>query len=85
MDFEIPVPEKFLVIREIAIRAAKLIKLNRRIAYLSWIILVPPAILQVMEKPPIYFPPIAAIAGVLTFATIILANSFRANKKITAD
>ena len=85
MDFEIPAPEKFLVIREIAIRAANLIKLNRRIAYLSWVVLVPPAVLQVLEKPPIYFPPIAAIAGVLTFATIILANSFRANKKITAD
>lgn len=85
MDFEIPSPEKFLVIRDIALRAAELIKLNRRIAYLSWIILVPPAFLQVMENPPFYFPPIAAVAGVLTFATIILVNSFRANKKITAD
>lgn len=81
LDFEIPSPEKFLLIREIAMKAAELIKQNRRIAYLSWILLVPPALLQILENPPIFFPPIAAGAGVLIFSAIILANSLRAGRK----
>lgn len=78
MDFEIPSPEKFLIIRDIAIRAANLIKINRRIAYLSWLVLIPPSLSQIFENPPIYFPPIAAAGGVLIFSAIILANSLRA-------
>ena len=77
MDFEIPTLERFLIIRDIAVRAADLIKTNRKLAYLSWIILVPPSVLQILESPPFFFPPIAAIAGVLVFSTIILINSMR--------
>ena len=80
MDFEIPAPEKFLLIREIALRAADLIKTNRRIAYASWCLLVPLALSQTFENPPIFFPPIAAGAGVLIFSAMILANSLRARK-----
>lgn len=80
MDFEIPLLEKFLIVRDIAVRAADLIKTNRRLAYFSWIILVPPSVLQILANPPFYFPPIAAVAGVLTFATIILVNSMRMKK-----
>lgn len=78
MDFEIPSIEKFLIIREISVRAADLIKINHRLAYLSWILLLPLTFTQVFENPPIFFPPIAAVAGVLIFSTIILVNSFRA-------
>lgn len=85
LDFEIPSPEKFLIVREIALRADNLIKQNRRLAYLSWILLVPPALLQILENPPIFFPPIAAGVGVLIFSIIILANSLRANRKSEQD
>lgn len=78
MDFEIPTLEKFLNIREISLRAADLIKTNKKISYLSWAILVPPSLLQIFENPPIFFPPIAAVGGVLIFSAIILANSLRA-------
>ena len=78
MDFEIPTLEKFLTVREIALKVVKVLKINRALAVLSWIILVPPSVLQILENPPFFFPTLAAVAGVLIFSTIILANSFRA-------
>ncbi len=77
LDFEIPTLEKFLIIRDIAVRAVKIIKQNKIIAYLSWILLVPPAVLMVFENPPIPFHPIASVAGVLIFTMLILINSMR--------
>ena len=76
-DFEIPTLESFLAVREIALKVVNVLKLNRRIALVSWIILVPPALLSTLENPPIPFHPLAAVAGVIIFSAIILANSLR--------
>lgn len=77
LDFEIPTLESFLQVREIALKVVNVLKLNRRIALVSWIILVPPALLSALENPPIPFHPLAAVAGVIIFSAIILANSLR--------
>lgn len=77
LDFEIPTLESFLSIREAAVNIAKTIKVNRWLAVLSWVVLVPPAIMSAMETPPIPFHPLAAVAGVVIFSTIILMNSFK--------
>lgn len=77
LDFEIPTLESFLAVREIALKVVNVLKLNRRIALASWIILVPPALLSTLENPPIPFHPLAAVAGVIIFSAIILANSLR--------
>ena len=74
-DFEIPTLEKFLTVREIALKVVKVLKINRALAVLSWIILLPPAFLTALENPPIQFNPITAAAGVAIFSAIILANS----------
>ena len=79
-DFEIPTLEKFLIIREIALRAKDLVAQNRKIAYLSWLVLVPPSMLMVLENSPIPFHPLASFAGVLIFSIIILVNSMRMGK-----
>ena len=80
-DFEIQTPEKFLICRKIALRAVELVKLNKKISYLSWIVLVPPALMMLMENSPLPFHPIAAVAGVLIFSIIILVNSMRMQKR----
>ncbi len=79
-DFEIPTLEKFLLCREISLRAVKLVRQNKKISYLSWVALVPPALMMLLENPPVPFHPIAAVAGVLIFSIIILANSMRMQK-----
>ena len=76
-DFEIPTLESFSPVREIALKVVKVLNLNRRIALLSWIVLVPPAVASALENPPIPFHPLAAVAGVAIFSAIILANSLR--------
>ncbi len=76
-DFEIPTLETFLSLREISLKAAQILKLNRRLALLSWIVLVPPAICSALETSPINFNPLMAAAGVVIFSAIILANSLR--------
>lgn len=77
LDFEIPTLDSFLSIREAAVNIAKTIKINRWLAVLSWVVLMPPAIMSAMETPPIPFHPLAAVAGVAIFSTIILMNSFK--------
>lgn len=81
VDFEIPALEKFLILLDVAARAEDLIKTNRRIAFLSWIVLVPPAMLTALENSPIFFHPAIAITGVLIFSMLILINSLRMRKK----
>jgi len=76
-DFEMPTLEKFLICREISLRAVNVIKQNKKIAYLSWFVLVPPALMMILENSPIPFHPIAAVAGVLIFSVAILINSMR--------
>ncbi len=77
LDFEILTLESFLTVREIAQKVGKVLKVNRWLALLSWIVLVPPAILSALENPPIIFTPVMAAIGVAIFSAIILANSLR--------
>lgn len=76
-DFELPTLESFLTLRETASKVLNVLKLSWRIALASWIVLVPSAVLSVLETPPIPFHPLAAMAGVTVFGAIILANSLR--------
>ena len=77
VDMEIPTLKKFLSVREIALKAADLIKTNYKITYLSWIILVPAALMNTLAEPPIIFEPIMAICGVSICALLIMLNSLR--------
>lgn len=79
-DFEISTLEKFLTLRELALKVGKVLKVNRWLALLSWIVLVPPAILSALETPPITFNPLMAAFGVALFSGIILANSLLREK-----
>ena len=76
-DFEILTLENFLAVREVALNVVKTLKTNRIIALLSWIVLVPPAIMSALENSPIPFHPLAAVAGVIIFSAIILVNTLR--------
>lgn len=76
-DFEISTLESFLTAREISLKVVKVLKINRRVAWLSWIILVPPAFLSAFEISPIPFNPIMAAGGVAIFSALILANTLR--------
>ena len=80
-DFEIPALEKFLLCRKISLRAVELVKQNKKIAYLSWIILVPLAMMMLFENSPVPFHPFASVAGVLIFSILILVNSMRMGKE----
>lgn len=77
LDFEIPKLKSFLYAREIALTAASILNINRGIAFLSWIVLVPLAILSAWIKLPIPFNPLVAAAGVAIFSVCILINSSR--------
>ncbi|MBQ6132475.1 MAG: cation-translocating P-type ATPase [Selenomonadaceae bacterium] len=77
LDFEIPKLESFLAVKATALNVSKTLKINRILALLSWIILVPPAIMTALENPPIPWHPLAAVVGVVIFSAIILANSLR--------
>ena len=77
IDFEIPKLESFLSLRETAAKIAKTLKANRLIALMSWIILVPPAIISALENSPIPWHPLASLAGVIIFSVIIFVNSLR--------
>ncbi len=81
IDFEISSPEKFLTIYDVAVRSVEIIKTNKKIAYLSWIVLVPPAMLTALENSPVPFHPLVSVAGVLIFSVLILINSTKKNKR----
>ena len=81
VDFEISSLEKFLTLHDISLRAAELIKTNKKLAYLSWILLVPLAVQTALENPPIFFHPLMSVAGVTIFTILILLNSLKMNKK----
>ena len=76
-DFEIPLLENFLTVQEISCKVAKILKVNRWLALLSWAVLIPPAILSALENPPVPFNPLMAALGVAIFGVIIAANSLR--------
>lgn len=77
IDFELPTLENFLTVREIALKVVNILKFNRKIAFISWIVLVPPALLTLLERPPIQFHPLMSVFGVIIFSALILANSLR--------
>lgn len=77
LDFELPTLDSFLLVRENACKVVRVLKLNRQLALASWIVLVPPALMTVLDKPPIPFHPLMAVAGVAIFSALILANSLR--------
>ena len=77
VDIEIPTLKKFLKVRKIAVRAADLIHTNQKIAYLSWIILVPLALMNTLQDPPVKLGPIEILCGVAVFLLMIIFNSIR--------
>ena len=77
VDMEIPTPKKFLTVRKIALRAVELITLNKKIAYLSWVVLVPLALMNTLQDPPIKLGPIEILCGVIVFSLMIIFNSMR--------
>lgn len=77
LDFEIPTLSRFLLVREIALKFVRAVKLNRRMALLSWVLLLPPALTTALENPPIPFHPLISAAGVAIFSALILLNSLR--------
>ncbi len=84
-DIEIPTLKKFFTVIKVTLRAAELIKLNRYITYLSWIVMVPLAIMNALPNPPFNFNPIIAIVGVIICAVLILINSLRMRNKISGE
>ncbi|MBR6342285.1 MAG: cation-translocating P-type ATPase [Selenomonadaceae bacterium] len=68
---------QILVILDIAKRAQELILQNRRIAYLTWLLLIPPAtgLLTIFEDPLLL--PLTAFAGMLAATLLIIGNSLR--------
>jgi len=77
IDFEMPSLEKFLTVHSIARKVVNVLKLNRRIALASWIVLVPPSVMSALEASPIPWHPLMSVAGVAIFSALILANSLR--------
>jgi len=77
LDFEIPTLESFLSVREVMLSVAKVLKVNRWLALASWVVLIPPALFTALETPPIPWHPLASLAGVIIFSTIILVNALR--------
>lgn len=77
LDFELPTLESFLPVRATACKFVNVLKLNRRLALASWILLVPPSLMMVLDRPPIPFHPLIVAAGVALFSALILVNSLR--------
>ena len=75
IDFEIDRLEQFLKLHKIAEKVKETVTLNRRLAYLSWILLIPPSLMMMLEHPPVSFNPLFATVGVAIFAILILVNS----------
>ncbi|MBR5914144.1 MAG: cation-translocating P-type ATPase [Selenomonadaceae bacterium] len=84
-DIEIPKLEKFFTVRTATLRAAELMKTNKNIAYFSWLVMVPVAIMNALPEPPFYFNPIIAVGGVSIFSVLILLNSLRMRGKISNE
>lgn len=80
IDFEIENLQQFIDLRKISKRVNELISQNQRLAYLSWILLIPPSLMMLLERPFISFNPFFAAIGVILFTVLILINSFRMRK-----
>ncbi len=77
LDIELSTLKNFLTLRDLALKSAGVVKLNRWLAVLSWTVLIPLALSTALESPPVPFNPIIAAAGVAVFAAMILINSLR--------
>ena len=77
IDFEIERLEQFLDLFKIAKQVKEIVTQNRRLAYLSWVLLMPPSLMMMLENSPIPFNPLFAALGMLIFIILILANSLR--------
>ena len=77
IDFEIERLGQFLELLKIAKKVKETVTLNRRLAYLSWVLLIPPALMMLLEHPPIPFNPLFAAIGMLIFIILILTNSLK--------
>ena len=77
IDFIIDDLSQFMKLQRIAEKAHEIVIQNRLIAYISWGMLIVPTLMMLMESPPIAFNPILATIGVMIFAILIVANSFR--------
>ena len=77
MDFRISALDKFFTLREIALYAAKLIRINRVVSVLAWLGLVGAALTLMLDEPPFPFNPATAGAGVLLTAILVWINSMR--------
>ena len=77
MDFRISALDKFFTLREVAIYAAKLIRINRVVSVLAWLTLVGLALTLMLDEPPFQFNPATAGAGVLLTAILVWINSMR--------
>ena len=77
IDFEIERLGQFLELLKIAKKVKEIVTQNKRLAYLSWILLIPPALMMMLENPPIPFNPLFAAIGMLIFIILILANSLQ--------
>ena len=77
LDVELSTLGNFLTLRDLALKSAGVVKLNRWLALLSWLVLIPLALSTALESPPVPFNPIIAAAGAAVFAAMILINSLR--------
>lgn len=77
LDVEIPTLRNFLTVRNLALKVARVGNVNRLLAQVSWLMLLPLALSTALESPPIPFNPLMAAAGVAVFGALILANSLR--------
>ena len=77
VHFEIEQLPQFIDLYKVARHVSKIVKQNQWLAYLSWILLLPPALMMMLPSPLIMFNPVVAAIGVFLFAALIVANSFR--------
>lgn len=76
-DFELSTLKSFLSVRELSTKVLVALKINRRVSLASWALLIPAALLTVLESSPIPFHPLAAVAGATVCGALIVANSLR--------
>ncbi len=77
IDFEIDRLGQFLKLRRISEKVKDIVSQNKKLAYLSWFLLIPPSLMMMLEKSPVPFNPLYATVGVVIFMILIILNSFR--------
>lgn len=77
VDFKMTVADKFFTLREIALYAVKLIKINRWVSVLAWLALAGAALTMLLDAPPFPFSVEFAGAGLAATAVLVFMNSMR--------